>query len=588
VTALLALAGCHASRVAALEERVTARRAEVQALTEQVADLRRVLDARPPPTASIRKDNDPPAFDYDKPLPPGDPRRPDVIVLSIDTLRADHLGTYGYHRDTSPFLDQLGREGTVYEQMWSATSWTLPSHTTMLSGWLPVHHGAIDDHLRIAPDVTLLQEAFEASGYRTIGVVSTLFVSSRFGFDRGFDRFEDFGIKSKRENNLSTVDADHVFHNAYYWAQKQPQNEPMFVFVHVYDAHYQYDPPAPWNEKYDRKPQWGDAVYRNYQAYQKNMIPKVQLDHQVAQYDEEIAFVDDSFREFVTRWRSAGRDAIVVVTADHGEEFGERGSWGHAHTLYPEQLHVPLIVNGPGVKAQRVTTRMGTEDLAPTVAALVGVPFGTARDGVNRAAEVRSGAPWTGRTSAPFGDTSRFDTLVYRWHEPPYDLVVDIGHYRRELYDLSADPEARTNVYKGNKELADQMFARMSAWLGEPWTATADGMVEVRNGVVFAEGGDRKGETWAVKKGATFSVQPGDAQVVFHGTGTAGTLGPWRPLGGMIPGARCPVAFDGRYVENAEIAALSAEETQMLVALGYQADEGEDAAASPGGPAPCE
>jgi arylsulfatase A-like enzyme len=586
VIALLALSGCHTSRVAALDQRVAARRADVQALTAEVADLRRQLDAKPPPTASIRKDNDPPAFDYDKALPPGDPRRPDVIVLSIDTLRADHLGTYGYHRDTSPFFDALGKDGTVYEQMWSPTAWTLPSHTTMLSGWLPVNHGTIDDHLRIAPDVKLLQEAFQQAGYRTIGAVSTLFVSSRFGFDRGFDRFEDFGIKSKRENNLSTVDADHVFHNAYYWAQRQPASDPMFVFLHVYDAHYQYDPPAPWNEKYDRKPQWGDAVYKNYQAYHRNMIPKVQLDHQIAQYDEEIAFVDDAFREFVTRWRSSGREAVVVITADHGEEFGERGSWGHAHTLYPEQLHIPLIVNGPGVKPQRVAERMGTEDLAPTVAGLVGVPFGTAKDGESRARQLRSGEPFAGGPSAQFGDTSRFDSLVYRWHEPPYDLVVDIAHFRRELYNLEDDPLARTNLYKSEREQADAMFGRMATWLGEPWKALEAGVVEVRNGVLFAENGDRKGETWTVTPGTTFSVQPGDAQIVFHRASPAALLGPWRALGGMIPGKGCPLAFDGRFLQNAEIAALSEEETEMLKMLGYQ--EGDEGSANPGGVAPCE
>lgn len=584
--AWLALSGCHGARVAALEQRVADRRAEVQALNELVVGMRRQLDAHPPPTASAAEaSNTPPGFDYDTPLPPGDPRRPDVILLSIDTLRADHLGTYGYERDTSPFIDSLGREGTVYDQMWSATSWTLPSHTTMLSGWLPVHHGTIDDHLKIAPDVHLLQESFEASGYRTIGVVSTLFVSSRFGFDRGFDQFEDFGIKSKRENNLSTVDADHVFQNAHYWAQKAKPGEPMFVFVHVYDAHYQYDPPAPWNEKFDRKPKWGDAVYKNYQAYQRNMIPKVQLDHQVAQYDEEIAFVDDSLREFVTRWRAAGRQAVVVVTADHGEEFGERGSWGHAHTLYPEQLHIPLIVNGPGVKQQRVPTRMGTEDVAPTVAGLVGVPFGTPKDGVDRSSEIEQGRPWQGRTSAPFADTSRFDSLVYRWHEPPYDLVVDIKHHRRELYDTSVDPEERTNLYKGNKELTEALFQRMSAWLGEPWTASAAGVVEVRDGVLFAENGDRKGSTWNVVPGAKFAVQPGDAKVMFHGP--KGTDGPWRPLGGMVPGEKCPLQYGGRLLHDAEIAALTDEEQAMLVALGYVQGDEEGSAASPGGEAPC-
>ncbi|MCA9491470.1 MAG: sulfatase-like hydrolase/transferase, partial [Myxococcales bacterium] len=181
---VVALAGCHTDRVATLEKRIAERRVEVRELQETLSELRQELDKSPPRTASVRNDNDPPGFDLHAPLPPGKPGQPDVLLVSIDTLRADHLGTYGYARDTSPFLDQLAEEGTLFEQAWSPTSWTLPSHTTMLSGTLPVHHGTIDDHLTIEPTLPLLQESFRKAGWGTIGAVATLFVSSRYGFDR--------------------------------------------------------------------------------------------------------------------------------------------------------------------------------------------------------------------------------------------------------------------------------------------------------------------------------------------------------------------------------------------------------------------
>lgn len=563
------LAGCHAQRVADLRQRIDALKGEAAALSADAAALRAQLDALPPPTASIRMDNDPPGFDASIPLPAGDPARPDVILLSIDTLRADHLSTYGYKRPTSPVIDALGAGGAVFEQAWSPTSWTLPSHTTMLSGMLPIHHGTIDDHLRISADVPLVQEAFARAGYRTKGVVSTLFVSSRFGFERGFAHFEDFGIRSKKQNNLSTVDADHVFHHALDWAQKEQAGQPMFLFLHVYDAHYQYDPPSPWNEKFDRKPEWGDEAYKDYFAYKGRMLSAVQLEHQIAQYDEEIAFIDAMFGEFLDKWRASGRRAIVAVTADHGEEFGERGSWGHAHTLWPEQLHVPFVVNGPGVVTQRVSERVGTEDIAPTLAALAGVPF-AARDGVSRAGTLRG----TGDPDVPadhvaglFADTSRFDTVAYRWHEGAYDLQVDVAEGVRSLCKLDEDPTCAVNAYRQHRPEAEELFGHMMAYLGTPWKALAQGTVEVRDGVLYI-GADRANEMSSVSPETPFLVVPGDALVRF--TRDDGVKsGPWRPLGGSVPGARCPVSFDGRFTVNTELPELSVSDTAMLEALGY-------------------
>lgn len=586
---LLVLLGCHRDRAARLEERIEQLTKETRALKDESARLLATLEAMPPPTASIRIDHTPPGFDRSRRLPPGDPRRPDVIFLSIDTLRADHLGAYGYARDTSPFLDRLAAEGTLFESAWSSTSWTLPSHATMLSGQLPVHHGTIEDHLRVAEDVPLVQEAFRRAGWRTTGVVATLFVSTRYGFDRGFDAFVDFGITSKHENAASTVQADQVFDRALHEVMSRPAGEPQLVFLHVYDVHYQYDPPSPWNEKFDRKPEWGDEAYRRYEYYLTRMIPRVQLDHQIAQYDEEIAFVDDAFRRFLEKWRGDGREAIVVVTADHGEEFGERGSWGHAHTLWPEQLHVPLIVQGPGVAVQRVAERAGLEDLAPTLAALGGVPF-PARDGVDRSAQIRGG-PAPDALSARFAETSRFETLVYRWHEEPYDLYVDMVRGARSLCDLRSDPGCAQNVYKGHREHAEAMFGRMLGWLGTPWIAREDGRVEIELGTGIGWiAGARKADGIDVKAGERFQVEPGDAIVRFVSEDEPGrSHGPWRPLGGTIPGSGCPVAYDGRSTVGAELPELTGQERAMLEQLGYVTADPDPGVggSTASGPEPC-
>ena len=147
----------------------------------------------------------------------------------------------------------------------------------------------------------------------------------------------------------------------------------MFLFLHVYDAHYAYDPPEPYASMFDRPPEKGDPKYRNYFHFKKKPLTPEQFEHQLAQYDESIRFVDAQLKRISEAAAAAGRSVRWVVTADHGEEFGERGSWGHAHTLYSEQLHVPLVVSGPGLPEGMVIDEVvGTHDVAPTIAGWVG------------------------------------------------------------------------------------------------------------------------------------------------------------------------------------------------------------------------
>ncbi len=582
------LSSCLDHRREALDRDIAALKREAAQLQQEADELTKELAEARPKTQAVRKELDPEDFDLAKPLPRGHATRPDVLLLSIDTLRADHLGAYGYEeasgRDTSPFIDQLAAKGTVFEQAWSPTSWTLPSHTSMLSGLLPDHHGVIDDHLRIPADLPMVQEAFREAGYGTIGAVATLFVSSRFGFDRGFDHFQDFGVQSKTVNNLSIVDADHVFHNALYEAQKQTHGKPLFVFVHVYDAHYGYDAPPPYNELFDRPPTWDDERYKTYHAYLKKGLPSdEQMAHQVAQYDEEIRYVDAMFEELVTTWRASGRDLIVAVTADHGEEFGERGSWGHAHTLFPEQTHVPLIVNGPGIRAQRVPDRVGTEDIAPTLAELAGVPFRTA-DGASRATQLLRGGPAPAGVSAELASTYRKDTNLIRWHDAPWDLTVDLNGKKRMLCRLDTDPDCMQSVLKENGQRADAMFRDFLRAYGDDWTVLQDGTLKVDNGVAFR--GIERGEGQVkVRAGDRVAIIPADAIVGFRPDGGA-VQGPWQPFGGTIPGSGCSVSYRGHSLVDAGLGEKTEEEIAQLVALGYQEDDA--VSSGPWGPSPCE
>lgn len=499
---------------------------------------------------------------YGKPsftVPAGDPARPDVILLSVDTLRPDHLGAYGYTRDTSPFLDGMASQGARFASAWAPSPWTLPSHATMLTGQLPDRHGAIEDHLSVSTTSPWLPEAFQAAGYATGGVVATLYVSRRYGFQRGFDAFDDFDIQNERQNLRETPDAPDVFARALAWGASLPPGKPVFLFLHVYDVHYPYDAPSPFSAKFDRPPRKGDPNYKNYDYFLENPLTPEQLEHQIAQYDEEIAFVDASFRDFLAKW-TAQRQAIIAVTADHGEELGERGSWGHGHTLWPEQLRVPLILSGPGVVAGVHDKRVGTEDIAPTLASLAGVPFPGA-DGTDRAHLVR-GTPASAPSpvAARLADTSRFDTLRYRWHLAPYDYHLDLRSGERFLCDLSKDAACVDDASARAPEAADAAESAFWTHFGAPWGAPEAQMIRT-DGVLRLGDALHTGRV-PVPAGARFAILPLDARVAVE------KQGPWQAAAGRLPPPGALLTYDGQGAGAGEVR-LDDAERKALEALGY-------------------
>src|SRR5262249_48946362 len=159
----------------------------------------------------------------------------------------------GTSTSPSPGIDALAASGTRFSSAWSAAPWTLPSHATILSGELPLHHGVIEDDRSIGPKTPLVQQAFQAAGYATGATVATLYLTKKDGFARGFDHFEDCGIASEKQNLTEKPLAKDVFDKELAWGATLPAGKPAFAFVHVYDAHYPYDAPAPWNTRFDAK-----------------------------------------------------------------------------------------------------------------------------------------------------------------------------------------------------------------------------------------------------------------------------------------------------------------------------------------------
>ena len=267
-------------------------------------------------------------------------------------------------------------------------------------------------------------------------------------------------------------------------------------------------------------------------------------------------------------------DLIVVVTSDHGEEFGERGSWGHAHTLFREQLHVPWIVHGPGVKAQVVHDRVGLEDLAPTVASLANLSFEDV-DGRDRSGTISEGDR-PARSTGAYAATSRFETLSYRWHEPPYDLIVDMKRATRVLCDIEVDPMCMNNLATW-RDKSNAMFARLHQHLGQPWTPAEDVRVTLPKGVLLYEGTKRHKQEHTVKSGQSFAIHPLDGFFTAVPIGEVGgdTQERYRALGQscLHPPASL-IQYEGDFLCGSDAVTLNDADRALLEQLGYiQGDE---------------
>ncbi len=491
------------------------------------------------------------------PLPKGG-ADPDIILVSVDTLRADHLGAYGYSRDTSPFLDALATEGVRITHFRSPVPWTLPAHTTLLTGLLPSSHRVVDDGVRLDRGIPVLPELLAARGYATGGFVSTLYVSRKFGFERGFDTFDDFGITTERKNLRGEVDAEDVVDAALDFLGDR-EGQSAFVFLHLYDAHYPYEAPGDHDALFDRPSREGDLRYRKYAYFKKHPPSREQMEHQIAQYDEEIRYLDGELARLKAALDASDREAVWLVTADHGEEFLERGSWGHAHTLYPEQLRIPMIAAGPGLPRGVVLDGVaGLQDVTPTLLDLSGEPPPEGSvDGLSLLPYLSGERPLPER---PFlSGTSRFDTNRLGLWEGGLRLDWDLG--RREVA-LYADDAERTDVSRDRPEDVRRLKRRTTELLGQPWEAR-EGTVR-SEGVLLADGAILRSPL-RITEPLRFTVIPEDAELRYNGAG------PWRAAGGPLPGEGEGLRFHGA-ARGADLE-LSDADRELLEQLGYMQGE---------------
>lgn len=318
-----------------------------------------------------------------------------VILISIDSLRADRLGSYGNEHDTSPTLDRLARDGIRFTDAMSTTSWTLPSHVSMLTGRYLLSHGVITRNDRIPDGIPMLAESLQRAGIATGGVVSAPMLVSKYGFPRGFDEYDESTVPSKSwDDALVAEPAPRGTELAMKWLRARA-GERFFLFLHYWDVHYDYAPPPPYDTMFD--PDYRGTINASNFYHNKDlhagMAPR-DLQHVFALYDGEIRWVDDHVAEVVALVGQLGlaQNTAIIVTADHGDEFFEHGFKGHTRTLYREVTQVPLIMRVPGAAAGRVvSTPVSLVDIAPTILELMGVGAPAGMNGVSLVAALRGG-----------------------------------------------------------------------------------------------------------------------------------------------------------------------------------------------------
>ncbi|MBZ0113969.1 MAG: sulfatase-like hydrolase/transferase [Thermoanaerobaculia bacterium] len=390
-------------------------------------------------------------------------------MISVDTLRADHLSSSGYPRLTSPFIDQLASKGVRFTHAFVNTHGTPPSHTTMFTSLSQETHRvswvarATERPDHVAPEeLVTLAEVMRDAGYQTLAVTGGGFLGPKFGLDQGFDRF----VSRRRLLDKIQADKGIVWQTetlvAEFRAAKRSSSGPVFAFLHTYEVHSPYQSPASYDDLFGREPREFVATSANLKAVKGNVrktLSEGELTSIVADYDRGIRYMDDALREMFSRLEAQGflDNTVVVLTSDHGEEFGEHGGLLHPASLYDELLHVPLIVVGPNLESGVSDPRMvSTLDLAPTILDLVGVEVPGHMQGFPLFDSERT---WSDDAVV----ISQFGGLLYSVRSPRWKLI-QYGKGATYLFDLYRDPRENHDVASLHPEVVSELMESLRIW----------------------------------------------------------------------------------------------------------------------------
>jgi arylsulfatase A-like enzyme len=396
-------------------------------------------------------------------------RPPSLLLISLDTLRADRLGTWGYARDTSPNLDRFMREGLVFERCYAPSSWTTPSHASVFTGHHPAVHGAGGPRgHRLQERFTTLAELARQSGLLTAAFTEGVAVSGQLGFDLGFDLYANGRGPRPRPAGAAAK----TFERAEDWLARYG-DLPFLMFVHTYEIHWPYRSPEPFSGKFDDT---GGALsveeVTNPEALFGELSDAKQRAYEAA-YDAGVAYTDSIVGRFLDGLRDAGRleNTIVVIFSDHGEEFWEHGGTSHGLSLYDEVLHVPLFIRLPGAHSPRgrISRQVSLGDVFATLVELLGfeatspasshslVPLWQADSSAREYARKHV-------TSELFQSSAQWLMLSLRGGDEKYIATTDFSHPESPLHDdratladsdaLSLERRLVEHLLAGGRDLA--------------------------------------------------------------------------------------------------------------------------------------
>jgi arylsulfatase A-like enzyme/Tfp pilus assembly protein PilF len=380
-------------------------------------------------------------FQFGLAVPRFDFKGTNLVVITLDTTRADHLGAYGYDKIKTPNLDDLASRGTLFRRAISQVPLTLPSHTSLFTGTFPVHHGVRDNGgYFVPPAAVTLAEVLKQNGYRTAAFVSAFVLDSKWGLDQGFETyFDDFDITKADETGMGEVQRPGGQTNeaALRWMQRTDAKAPFFVWIHYYDPHDPYEPPEPFRTEYSGR-----------------------------LYDGEIAYTDTLVGQVIDALKARGllKKTIIIVAGDHGEGLGQHHEENHGVFLYGEALHVPLIITLPARAAGKVDQTVELVDVMPTVLDLLQIARPKPVQGRSLVPLMRRGK----LPESPALSESLYAEKHYGW-SPLYSLMTDSFHFiespKPELFDVRSDPGENKNLYSPSDPMSKTMRERVQELL---------------------------------------------------------------------------------------------------------------------------
>jgi arylsulfatase A-like enzyme len=397
-----------------------------------------------------------------------------IILISLDTLRADHLSIYGYHRNTSPFIDAFAKESIVFENAVVQSTWTLPSHMSIMTSLYPAFHGVKKADERLADDHLTLAELLQGGGYRTAAFTDGGWMRAVFGFDQGFDIYDDRG------GGIA-----HILPRVKKWIDEN-KSEPFFLFIHCYDIHSPYNPPPPYTNIFH------DFTYHGHltpsretlglAAMNKLKVNDDDLRHFIALYDGGIRYTDKKIGEFLLYLQNSGLEdqSLIIITSDHGEAFKEHNSFLHWQLYYRPNLCVPLIMRIPNYpkKEIRIKELVQSIDLLPTILEIAGLPDHSKAQGESLLSLTKrhrnffftlqqvfhlfkkdSVISFAEALSLPFFQEYENNISIITGG---YQMIYHLKSHSTQLFNLKVDPLAQRDIARDHDDITERLLSQFN------------------------------------------------------------------------------------------------------------------------------